>query len=144
MKDFIIEKNELKRYEGNDENVVIPDTVRKIGMHSFSFKDLKSVIIPKSVTYIGSAFNWCTKLKHIYFEGNEAEWNIVANDCKLETYNHCFFYSENQPEVNGVLWRYVDGKPRTWACATCNGTGYTLVSNKLYTCSKCKGSGNDY
>lgn len=131
-------------FDSGLKKITIPNGVKTIEYDAFWDCPLESIIIPKSVTYIGNAFNWCTKLKCIYFEGSEAEWNKVANDCNLEIYNDCFFYSENQPEANGVLWRYVNGVPRTWACSNCGGDGHILFSNKLYTCSKCNGTGNDY
>ncbi len=33
---FIIEGNELKKYEGNEEVVIIPDEVTSIGMFTFN------------------------------------------------------------------------------------------------------------
>jgi len=49
------------------ENLIIPDSVRKIGNNAFAgLKALRSVTIPKSVTYIGSdAFANCTQLSQV-------------------------------------------------------------------------------
>ena len=56
MADFVIEKEKnetvLKKYNGNDEHVVVPDGVTKIGMYVFSNDNLKSVSVPDSVTFI--------------------------------------------------------------------------------------------
>lgn len=63
----------LLKYRGINENVIIPDGVKKIGEYAFSEKittvpsNLKSVIIPNSVTSIGnSAFSGCSSLKSVY------------------------------------------------------------------------------
>ena len=88
--DFIIEKGVLKKYTGEESNVIIPEGVKSIGESAFSdCSSLTSVTIPKSVTSIGDyafirceniksinvpdgvksigdgAFNWCKKLKNI-------------------------------------------------------------------------------
>lgn len=56
-------------YWGNEllKSVIIPDSVTKIGTHAFSdCKNLSSVIIPNSVTEIGKyAFSVCESLKNI-------------------------------------------------------------------------------
>ena len=64
-KDFKIKNGELIKYRGNDENVIIPDRVTKIGEYAFEeCKKLVSVIIPHSVKEIelGAFFN-CTRLE---------------------------------------------------------------------------------
>ncbi len=61
----------IKEYKGSSENVAIPDNfdgfpVVSIGQNAFLKKDVVSVTIPDSVTYIGySAFNSCPKLKSV-------------------------------------------------------------------------------
>lgn len=56
MNDFVIEKEGqeivLKKYNGNDEQVVVPEGVTRIGMFVFSNDNLKSVSIPDSVRFI--------------------------------------------------------------------------------------------
>ena len=45
---------------------------------SKNFKDLECVIIPDSVTSIGSlAFTYCGGLTSVTFEGTVAEWNAI-------------------------------------------------------------------
>ena len=39
---------------------------------------LESITIPDSVTSIGSdAFNWCTSLASVNYNGSEGEWNKI-------------------------------------------------------------------
>lgn len=66
-KDFVIENGVLKKYNGTDSEVVIPDVVTKIGDNAFNgCRNLEAVTIPDSVTSIGSsAFMFCSKLKTI-------------------------------------------------------------------------------
>lgn len=63
---------ELKRYLGNDPEVVIPSqidcyTIRNISQMAFGNCDsLKSVVIPEGIIYIGvSAFYNCVNLEHV-------------------------------------------------------------------------------
>ena len=67
VKDFEIENGKLIKYNGNDHNVVIPDTVTGIGHSAFSKNpDLESITIPDSVTFIGyDAFIECRNLKEV-------------------------------------------------------------------------------
>ena len=67
IKDFVIENGVLKKYNGSDTDVVIPDSVTSIGESAFSWWDnLKSVTIPDSVTYIGNrAFAYCRGLESV-------------------------------------------------------------------------------
>lgn len=61
----------ISEYKGSSENVAIPDNfdgfpVVSIGQNAFLKKDVVSVTIPDSVTYIGySAFKSCPKLKSV-------------------------------------------------------------------------------
>ena len=63
----------------------IPDAVTEIPLHAFSScKNLKELTIKKSVTKIGNvAFQVCTKLDNIYYEGTEEEWASLIGTQKL-------------------------------------------------------------
>lgn len=63
-------------YSGPEGAVTIPSSanglpVTSIGQQAFFLKSLTSVLIPGSVTYIGGyAFEFCSSLRGVYFEGN--------------------------------------------------------------------------
>ena len=57
----------LFKYNGSEENIIIPEGVTEIKPMAFFYcKELKSITIPATVTKIGqNAFNSCTSLKEI-------------------------------------------------------------------------------
>lgn len=65
--DFVIVNNILLRYQGEGEDVVIPDHVTSICDRAFyECRHVESVIIPKSVTEIGNKTFWyCIRLKKV-------------------------------------------------------------------------------
>lgn len=65
-------KKYLQSYIGNDEVVVIPNTVTSINDGAFAFNEsLISVIIPDTVTHIGKfAFAECNKLRFVKLPNN--------------------------------------------------------------------------
>ena len=69
--EFVIKNGVLKKYNGNEKNVIIPNNVKKIGGHGFlsahgafeNRSDIISVQIPDGVTDIAmNAFQNCTSL----------------------------------------------------------------------------------
>ncbi len=62
--------------------VVIPTGVTKIEKNTF--KDayrLESIAVSSSVTIIDeSAFRWCSGLKYVFYDGNEAQWSEITID----------------------------------------------------------------
>lgn len=98
---FEINNDELVRYEGNAENIVIPDGITVISEYVFikntSIKSviihdgvtriyaavfgycssLESITIPSSITFISrSVFEGCTSLASIEFGGTVAQWTF--------------------------------------------------------------------
>ena len=67
LNDFVIENGVLKKYNGNDVHVVVPEGVTAIGDSAFfSTNKLISIEIPNSVTSIGkNAFQYCQSLTEI-------------------------------------------------------------------------------
>ena len=60
-------KTVLRKYTGEEKNVVIPEGVERIDRNAFcGYKKLQSVVIPDTVTYIDSgAFEKCSALKSV-------------------------------------------------------------------------------
>ena len=77
--DFIIINDKiLYRYDGNSENITIPDGIQSICSNVFTSKNIRSVKIPESVEYIGrGAFSECKNLESI---------NIPENVKSIEPY----------------------------------------------------------
>lgn len=87
------------------KTVTIADSVTEIGAFAFrNTTSLQSVTIPKGVKYIWAgtfvesgiitvyipvsviailddAFTWCTKLRYVYYEGTQDDWDDIAKWC---------------------------------------------------------------
>ena len=70
--------------------------------------NLKSIIIPQSITSIGhSAFRDCSSLTNIFYKGTKKDWNSIS----LSYYNNLediarYYYSETAPKEEGNFWHY--------------------------------------
>ncbi len=66
-KDFIIEKNVLKKYLGTDSHVLVPDDVTIIGDGAFkNQKKIITVTLPENIISIGHyAFSGCRSLTSV-------------------------------------------------------------------------------
>ena len=68
---FVISKGVLKKYNGHEEQVVIPDGVAAIARRAFVSCSMKSVKIPDSVTVIKKeAFFTCENLQEVWLPVN--------------------------------------------------------------------------
>ncbi len=87
---FIIIRNELFDYIGNEKEVVIPDGVKVVGEYAFSDnKNITSVIIPDGVTAImSSALRYCPNLRYVKIPDGVTSIGSSA-----------FFYSKNLKSV---------------------------------------------
>ena len=82
------------------------DTVTEIDRRAFQNEAITLVKIPASVTDIGNyAFNGCTVLTDVYYDGTEEEWNnnvsIGSNNAPLENAT-MHFKTPAQPDVPEV------------------------------------------
>ena len=66
LTDFIIRDGVLEKYDGVDDDIVIPDGVVEIGESAFEDSTIRSVIIPEGVKTIGElAFSNCMFLEDV-------------------------------------------------------------------------------
>ena len=102
---FVIEGNTLKKYNGTDETVIVPDMVNvigekafwgnttakrivlppsleEIGEDAFAHTKLSVITIPKSVTKIGGWAFFCSAVEKITFEADSALVAIPESFCQ--------------------------------------------------------------
>ena len=85
------EKTNLTAYIGDEENVVIPDAVTRIGSEAFIYcRNIKTVTIPITVTEIGVfAFNACTATIYCEASSRPFGWDSWWNsDCPVVWTDH--------------------------------------------------------
>ena len=78
----------FKNENSNEKQIIIPSTVKQIGVGAFEFSNIESIVIPSSVEHIRtSAFKGCKNLKSVIFETSDCTVNKQAFlDCEsLET-----------------------------------------------------------
>lgn len=124
------------------KNTVIPNDVLSIGEFAFSDIEITTLIIPDSVVTIkedafascrylttiilGSdietlesyAFRYSTKIKSIFYNGNETAWSNVNKEGAFTygTKYQVYYYSEIEPAESDKYWHYdTDGEtPIAW------------------------------
>lgn len=105
--DFVIENGVLTKYNGPGGDVVIPDSVTRIGDNAFFFcGSLTSVTIPTSVTDIGYwAFSGCSSLTGVTIPGSVTSIGDGAF-CRCSSLTAIQVDSGNQNycSVDGVLF----------------------------------------
>lgn len=103
--------------------IIIPDkiddvAITAIGKDAFSGNTkITSISIPSSVTSIGDgAFNGCSALATVFFGGASDDWSKVTIGDKNATLNKntLYYYSANEPTVEGNFWHNVDNVPTKW------------------------------
>ena len=127
-------------YCSNLTSIVIPDSVESIESYAFnSCRGLTSVVIGNGVKSIGiEVFSLCKKLTSIYYNGTESDWgNIaIASENEYLTKATIYYYSKNEPTVDGNFWYYDEnGVPTVWECAPkteSKGLKYALSEDKTY------------
>ena len=68
------------------KNIILPNTVKSIKTHAFSYSNnLESIFIPSSVTSISGSFVGCTKLRQITIDKEKgsisgAPWGCIYGD----------------------------------------------------------------
>lgn len=92
--------------------------VNSIGYQAFTYcTSLTTVVLSKRVNQIDAwAFNDCTSLEAVYYEGTSDDWGNVTigknNDSLTDA--TIYFYSEDPPQGDGNYWHYDGGVPTVW------------------------------
>ena len=110
--------NEGKLISGAAKSkVTVSGSVTKIGVGAFSGKNIVSIVLPTSITFVDQlAFANCQRLASVFYLGTESEYSgieIGDINAPLEKAT-VYFYSESEPTTNGNFWHYVDGKATVW------------------------------
>lgn len=62
------------------------------------------------------AFDDCSSLKKVFYNGTETEWRTIFIDGNpFLTDAKIYYYCESLPTDDGNYWRYVDGEIVVWA-----------------------------
>ena len=142
-KDFVIEAGVLKKYQGENVDVVIPDNVLEIGDRAFFGMAIHSVVIPNSVTSIGeSAFEGCVNLNNVMIPDSVTSFGLdaflgctsltsITNIPLGSVTDLCF----NTPFRNKVLQKQWKNKG---LCPYCGGQFAGLFTKKCVKCGKPK------
>ena len=106
---FINWDQSIDNAEGNIETIVINDNITQLEWSTFfEFNELKSIILPSSLTSISSQFiEGSEKIEHIYMEANElytTEYNGEQVDCLIEIEGNKILQASN-----GTKFEYLDG-----------------------------------
>ena len=80
-------------------DVVLTESTTSINDYAFYGCDLTSITIPDSVTTIGYAFNNCSSLKDLYYEGSADDWTKINFDYSA---SNPMYYAKNE-YFNGEL-----------------------------------------
>lgn len=118
--DFVIEDGVLTKYTGSGGDVVIPNTVTKIGDYAFyNCSNLTDVILPNGVTEIGgSAFQGCSNLENVTIPNSVTEIGMSAffgTPWLDKKRNEC---TDHLVIVNNIL---IEGKTATGSVSIPNG-----------------------
>jgi len=97
-------------------SIVIPNGVTRIGNYAFFHcSNLTSIVLPAGITNIGNfAFQDCGGLTIVFFGGaSSANWEgvTIGSSNTALTEANLYYYSETNPETEGLFWSFVDGLP---------------------------------
>ncbi|MBR2969408.1 MAG: leucine-rich repeat domain-containing protein, partial [Clostridia bacterium] len=98
--------------------IKIEEGCKVIAASCFSgFDATAEFVIPDSVTSIDNfAFDGCSSLTSVYYEGTASDWLGISIDFYNGDLTSAtrYYYSETQPTSSGNWWHYVNGVPTAW------------------------------
>lgn len=106
-------------------SITIPNSVAFLGNQVFAGTALTALVLPASITSLGSQlFYYCTTLPDLYFGGTAEQWSKIQigdKNSELEKLT-IYYYSETQPTESGNYWYYKDGVPTKWSATQSQAT----------------------
>jgi len=119
-------------------SIVIPNGVTRIGNYAFFHcSNLTSIVLPAGITNIGNfAFQDCGGLTIVFFGGaSSANWEgvTIGSSNTALTEANLYYYSETNPETEGLFWSFVDGVPigATYYSVIFNNDGGSAVVTQI-------------
>ena len=110
------------------KHIIIPNTITSIGSMVFYMSDIDTITIPKSVKKIGNYAFIDSKVMEVYYEGSKSEWDAVEvnyeDNSELKNATIHYGYSD-------VTKEYVDGKIEEISSASDGGGGDSVTINNL-------------
>ena len=101
--------------------MTIGNGVTTIGSGTFyNCYSIRCIIIPNSVIKIGNNafafYNSFGYVPEVFYAGTAEEWSDITIDNGNSDLTKAtrYYYSENEPTIEGNFWRYVDGEPTIW------------------------------
>lgn len=115
-------------------SVIIPDTITDIGSFAFSNNNLTSLTIPDSVIYIMNKAFGNNNLQYVLINEGSKLRSIISEAFSISGYAHSLTIYNNS------------GKSFDWGNATQYRSGYTFVTGSIpsYAYSPVYGSGTTY
>ena len=101
--------------EKQDSTFIIPDGVEVICDRAFySLKEVKCLVIPKSVTSIGHAAFYLYK-SNVYYKGTVDDWSNISIGEYNINFATTYYYSDSEPTEEGNYWHYDEnGEIAVW------------------------------
>jgi|GEM_PF-2522199 len=117
----------INSYAFNNSGLTAVDLgsgIYSIAADAFYGTDITSVVIPDDIYYLyDGAFNGCSSLAKVYYEGTETDWNSLISRSGSGDISDAtvYYYTDVEPELNeagdayvGNYWYYVDGDVTEW------------------------------
>lgn len=110
----VIGYQSMASYNGNYNNLVIPDGVESIGYVAF-FRTQSdyTLIVPKTIKYIGEDGLYLASSSKIFYKGTKEEFETIEK-VNFTTKATIYYYSEEKPSETGNYWHYVNENPTSY------------------------------
>ena len=94
----------------NLKSMEIPDGMKSIGSLAFGSSGLETIVIPVSVNKIAEKAFSNSKLKDVYFKGNQSQWEAIDIGAdNPELLNATIHFEPNGTWDTGASWRLKEG-----------------------------------